>query len=63
VVSLKVCQDIGIRGDISTVSPSISTELTSTMDFHMMILKNITPAILTRLPEDLTIFQVTIESG
>ena len=63
VVSLNVCHDMGVRGAISTVTPSISVDSLRIKDFHRSTLKYITPAILTNLPEELTIFQAAMLSG
>ena len=58
-----MCQDKGRRGANSTVNPSESIYLPEIIDFQMIILKYMTPAILRRLPDDLIMFHVTIESG
>ena len=63
VVSLNVCQETGTREDNSTVRPSNSTVISSTRAFQMIPPKYITLNTLTSLPDDLTVFHTTIESG
>ena len=64
VASLYVCQDAGIRGPYSMFlfakkrSPPLETT-----DCHIIPANIMTPIILIRDPDELTIFQAAIESG
>lgn len=64
VLSLKECQEIGIRGvnsdDMLSISP---VALTVDSECHIKPANNITPKILISLPEDLTTFHVEKLSG
>jgi len=64
VDSLKVCQEVGTRGENSTLT--LSALLTPAWDVnapHMVPVNIKAPIILISLPEELTTFQVVIESG
>ena len=58
-----MCHDVGNRGDISTVTASVSVVDDSANAFQTIAIIKNTLQILTNLPEDLMEFQVTIESG
>jgi len=64
VASLKVCQEVGTRGENSTLT--LSTHLPFACEVsapHMVPVKINTPMMLTSLPDDLTTFHVDIASG
>ena len=64
VASLKVCQEVGTRGENSTLT--LSTHLPFACEVrapHMVPVKIITPMILISLPDDLTTFHVDMASG
>ena len=59
-----MCQDVGIRGAYSMLllEKNIRPPL-DTIDCHIIPANIITPMILIKDPEDLTIFHAAIESG
>lgn len=64
VASLNECQEVGTRGENSTLT--LSTHLPPAWVVsapHMAPVKSITPTMQINLPDDLTMFQVAIESG
>ena len=64
VASLKVCQDVGTRGENSTLTLSVLLALAWDVSApHIVPVKIIAPIILINLPEELTTFQVDMESG
>ena len=64
VASLKVCQEVGTRGENSTLTLSVLLAFAWDVKApHMVPVKIIAPIILISLPEELTTFQVDIESG
>ena len=59
-----MCQVVGIRGENSTLAPAASARLGCSFRVVHIIPENIkAPAILTSLPDELTIFHVVIASG
>ena len=64
VASLKVCQEVGTRGENSTLTlsalPAFAWDVKAP---HIVPVKIIAPTILISLPEDLTTFHVVMESG
>jgi len=64
VASLKVCQEVGTRGENSTLTLSVLLAFACDVKApHIVPVKIIAPIMLIRLPEELTTFQVVIESG
>ena len=64
VASLKVCQEVGTRGENSTLTLSVLLAFAWDVKApHMVPVKIIAPIMLISLPEELTTFQVVIESG
>jgi len=64
VVSLNVCHVVGSRGENSTEFPPMSIgALLVVMASHIIHENTITPMMLINLPDLLTTFQVTMESG
>lgn len=64
VGSLKVCQEAGVRGVNSTLTLSVLPRFAWVVRaLHMVPVKIIAPTILISLPDELTTFQVVIESG
>ena len=64
VDSLKVCHEVGNRGENSTAILSVSLDVScADREIHMIPANIITPTILINLPEDLTTFHVDIASG
>ena len=62
--SLKVCQEVGTRGENSTLTLSVLLALAWDVKApHMVPVKIIAPIMLISLPDELTTFQVVIESG
>jgi len=59
-----VCQEVGTRGENSTLTLSVLEAFAWVVRApHMVPVKTIAPIILISLPEELTTFQVVIESG
>ena len=59
-----MCQEVGTRGENSTLPESALVTLACLVSApHMVPVKIIAPTILISLPEELTMFHVDIESG